>query len=139
MFHDADHEGVPNTQLMNEHPDMAKKYKNQAIAEQHSIDIAFDILMEPKYFDLRATIYANEEEMRRFRQVVVNVIMATDICDKDLKEFRNKRWAKAFDENTQTEIDSEQYKNLKATIGIETLIQASDIKHTMSNWYVFPN
>lgn len=124
---------------MNEHPDMAKKYKNQAIAEQHSIDIAFDILMEPKYFDLRATIYANEEEMRRFRQVVVNVIMATDICDKDLKEFRNKRWAKAFDENTQTEIDSEQYKNLKATIGIETLIQASDIKHTMSNWYVFPN
>lgn len=64
--------------------------------------------------------------------------MATDICDKDLKDFRNKRWAKAFDEHTQAEIDSEQYNNLKATIGIETLIQASDIKHTMSNWYDFP-
>ena len=122
---------------MNEHPEMANKYKNKAIAEQHSIDVAFDILMEPKYRDLRSAIYANEGEMRRFRQIVVNVIMATDICDKDLKEFRNKRWAKAFDEHTKSEIDPEQYKNLKATIGIETLIQASDILHTMSPWTVY--
>ena len=92
LLHDADHDGVPNAQLLKEHPKMAERYKNKAIAEQHSVDIAFEILMEPKYRDLRLTIYKDEEEMRRFRQLIVNIVLATDICDKDLKDFRNKRW-----------------------------------------------
>lgn len=134
LLHDAEHLGVPNTQLLVEHPEMAKKYKNKAIAEQHSVDVAFDILMEPKYRDLRMAIYKNEKDMRRFRQLVVNVILATDICDKDLKDFRNRRWERAFSDPS---LNVEEVDDLKATIGIETLIQASDIHHTMQPWKVY--
>jgi hypothetical protein len=35
------------------------------------------------------------DERKRFRQLVVNSVMATDM-DKDLKILRNNRWAKAF-------------------------------------------
>ena len=67
--------------------------------------------------------------MRRFRQLVVNTVLATDIMDKELKELRNKRWADAF--NPQAEQRSQQAINRKATIVIEHLIQASDVAHTM--------
>ena len=34
--------------------------------------------------------------MRRFRQLVVNAVMSTDLGDKQLKELRNARWERAF-------------------------------------------
>ena len=122
LLHDADHAGVPNAQLLKEHPRLAEFHKNRAVAEQHSVHLAFEILMDSKYKDLRHTIYYSDEEMKRFRQLVVNIVMATDICDKDLKEWRNGRWEKAF-------ADEKDNVDLKATIGIEHLIQAADVRY----------
>ena len=132
-MHDADHEGVPNAQLTKEKPDFAESYGNKSIAEQRSVDVAFETLMRPEFCDLRMTIYRNEEEMRCFRQLVVNAILATDICDKDLREFRNQRWSKAFSPIREP-LPETDMTSLKATIGIELLMQASDILHTMKPW-----
>lgn len=85
------------------------------------------MLMDDDYKDLRATIYRTETEMLRFRHLVVNSVMATDIVDKDLKQLRNKRWDRAFAEKE----DTHQAVNRKATIVIEHLIQASDVAHTV--------
>ena len=52
--------------------------------------------MRPEYVDLRAAIYCDEKELRRFRQVIVNCVMATDLHDSDLQMVRKARWAKAF-------------------------------------------
>jgi hypothetical protein len=91
--------------------------------------------MEPYYDNLRRTIYVNEEEFKRFRQLVVNGVMATDIVDKDLKTLRNNRWDAAFDES---KIETEcRARILKATIVIEHLIQASDVAHTMQHWHIY--
>jgi len=60
----------------------------------------------------------------------------TDIVDKDLKELRNSRWARAFNEDNNHE-EGEGMEamhtsvNRKATVVIEHLIQASDVSHTM--------
>lgn len=97
------------------------------------MDLAWAMFSDPKYRDLRACIYSNEEETRLFRQLVVNIVMATDICDKEMKAFRNARWDKAKSEPQHTR---ENIKR-KATIGIEHLIQASDVSHTMQPWHVF--
>lgn len=99
-------------------------YNNQSVAEQNSVDLAWSLLMEPAYDDLRMHIYSTQTEMDRFRQLIVNSVMATDICDKDLGALRKARWAKAFDapsssQTTETEDDI----NRKATIVIEHLIQ----------------
>ena len=81
--------------------------------------------MEKRYSAFLQTLCATTSELRRFRELVVNSVMATDIMDKELKELRNNRWDKAFkectDEGTTTAV------NRKATIGTSTKNIASGI------------
>ena len=100
------------------------------LVRQNSVDLAWDLLMEDRYRDLRACIYSNESELTRFRQLTVNVVLATDIVDKQLKALRNARWEKAFS-GEHVDEDPQKVVNRKATIVIEHLIQASDVAHTM--------
>jgi hypothetical protein len=150
LIHDVDHPGVPNAQLVKEQTDAAIHYKNKSVAEQKSVDVAWELLMEQEYQDLRACIYTTPEELDRFRQVVVNAVMATDIMDKELGMLRKKRWEKAFANLLQTPTSSSaslsyspsssssaEDANRKATIVIEHLIQASDVAHTMQHWHVY--
>ncbi|CAB9520029.1 Receptor-type guanylate cyclase gcy [Seminavis robusta] len=135
LIHDVDHTGVGNAQLIHEDTALAGVYNNRTVAEQNSLDLSWNLLMDTRYKDLRATIYTNETELRRFRQLVVNSVMATDIADKGLKTARNARWDKAFkmdfDEATRDAV------NRKATIVLEHLIQASDVSHTMQHWHIY--
>lgn len=77
LIHDVDHLGVSNAQLIKENSHLARVYKNQSIAEQNSVNISWDMLMDPAFADLRNCIYKTEEEFVRFRQLVVNAVMAT--------------------------------------------------------------
>jgi class 3 adenylate cyclase len=140
LIHDVDHTGLPNAQLVKENSEIAKIYKNKSVAEQNSVDIAWGLLMEPSYGELRNCIYQTQEELERFRQLIVNAVMATDIADKEQAVFRKKRWAKAFNQEEGLESMAETSKeavNRKATIVIEHLIQASDVSHTMQHWHVY--
>jgi class 3 adenylate cyclase len=96
LVHDVDHTGLTNGQLANENPDLAGTYKNKSIAEQNSVDIAWERLMVPRFKDLQDCLFGDESELLRFRQIIVNVVLATDIFDKELKALRNLRWDKAF-------------------------------------------
>jgi len=136
MIHDVDHRGVPNTILAQEDPTMANLFQNHAIAEQNSVELAWELLMEPYFSDLQHTIYANSTEQQRFRNLVVNCVLATDIFDPDLKAMREKRWQAAFHPGS-FEVDKKVQSNRKATIVIEHIIQASDVCHTMQHWHVY--
>eukprot|EP00980_Cylindrotheca_fusiformis_P009109 scaffold1975_cov90-Cylindrotheca_fusiformis.AAC.1 len=95
VIHDVLHPGVPNTQLLKENSRWAQLYK-KSIAEQKSVDMAWDLLMEDEFAALRACIYQTEEDFQRFRQLVVNTVLATDIVDKELQALRKARWETAF-------------------------------------------
>ena len=138
VIHDADHPGVPNAQLVRENTRMAQIYK-KSIAEQNSVELVWELLMSEKYADLRSCIYSNEEELKRFRQLVVNTVMATDIVDKELQSLRKMRWEKAFSFTKELAVDSTPQldMNRKATIVIEHLIQASDVSHMMQHWHIY--
>jgi hypothetical protein len=116
-------EGVP----------IAEKYNAKSVAEQNSVDLAWDLLMDQdEYGLLQKAIFPTDAEFKRFRQVVVNVVMATDIFDKELGELRKNRWAKAFAEHhTEPEDEDIDEGNRKATIVIEYIMQASDVAHSM--------
>jgi 3'5'-cyclic nucleotide phosphodiesterase len=146
LWHDVDHAGVTNGQLVKENAPVASVYKNRSVAEQNSVELAWSLLMEDQFSDLRQVIYVNEKEYRRFRQLVVNTVLATDIMDKELSAARKKRWNDAFAEasdksttkaaaaNGSSDMDEEAQTmstNRRATIVIEHLIQASDVSHTM--------
>lgn len=137
LIHDVDHTGLPNSVLVNEETPLAKAYNNRSVAEQNSIDLAWDALMGLQYTELRQAIYQTKEEFQRFRQLMVNAVLATDIMDKELKALRNSRWEKTFADKSQAS-DSDAGDNdvsRKATIVIEHIIQASDVSHTMQHWY----
>lgn len=104
---------------------LATLYNNRSVAEQNSVDLAWNLLQDSNFADLQTAIYSTPEEKLRFRQLVVNAVMATDIADKELKALRNKRWEKAFNKNEQVENESaKDSTDRKATIVIEHLIQA---------------
>jgi len=127
--------GVPNSQLVKEGTKAATVYKGKSVAEQNSVDIAWELLMDPTFTDLRRTIYSNKAEFLRFRELIVNTVMATDIMDKELGAMRKQRWEKAFTECPEE--DAATTNNRKATIVIEHLIQASDVAHTMQHWHIY--
>lgn len=163
LVHDADHRGVPNGQLSKELPKMGEKYQQRSVAEQNSVDLTWDLLMGEQFKDLQACIFANEKEIARFRHYVVNLVMATDIFEKEMKLKREERWKKAFNYDNESCVDqsvttttkshdsflgvSERTKrsgvseqaaaNLKATIVLEHIIQAADVSHTMQHWKVY--
>ena len=137
LIHDVDHSGVPNATLVREGARIATVYKGKSIAEQNSVDIAWDLLMDGAYTDLRRAIYQTEHEYRRFRQLIVNSVMATDIMDKDLGLQRKNRWNKAFTEGFNEREDQQTMINRKATIVIEHILQASDVAHTMQHWHIY--
>jgi hypothetical protein len=80
---------------------------------------------------------------KRFRQVLINAVMATDIADRAVIQARSKRWEKAF----ATSVDKEKVNgskamgreemNRKATAVIENLIQVADVAHTMQHWNIY--
>lgn len=132
LIHDVDHSGVSNVQLAQENPELGEKYK-KSIAEQNSIDISWSLLMQEDYKELQQCIFATEEELQRFRATVVNCLLATDIFEPGQKSFRNQRWDKAFHGDT----NKEETSDLKRTIVIEHIIQASDVSHTMQHWNIY--
>ena len=80
--------------------------------------------MDDSYQHLQKAIYGSQAELRRFRQLVVNIILATDIFDKDMKAIRNSRFEKAFNkDNLASPLSLEDERNLKTTIVIEYIMQ----------------
>ena len=131
LIHDVGHPGVPNARLVVENTPLAVQYKEKSMAEQSAVDLSWNLLMREEYSKLRAAIYVDEVEMRRFRQLLVNSVIATDIADPEQRAWRDQRWKRAF-HSADDEILSVAI-NRKATIVIEHVIQASDVSHTMQH------
>ena len=73
LIHDVDHTGVPNTTLVKENTSLATLYRNKSVAEQNSVDLAWDLLQGDEYQDLCQCIYSSKSEFDRFRQLLVQV------------------------------------------------------------------
>ena len=136
LIHDVDHYGVANTQLVREKDPLAVLYEGSSVLEQNSVVIAWNLIMESRFKALRVTLCASSTEAKRFRQLVVNAVMATDIMAADLKVVRDIRWNKAFASVPLVE-DQADTINRKATIVIDHMIQASDVCHTMQHWHIY--
>jgi hypothetical protein len=157
LIHDVDHRGVSNAQLIKEEPNMAQLFRNKSIAEQNSLEISWDLMVSGRFKDLRDYIFTDQEDLARFRQVIVNVVLATgmllladpplvalirnfltsrllDIFDKEVNNLRKARWEKAFSESAGL---MKEKNALRATIVMEHIIQASDVCHTMQHWHVY--
>jgi len=152
LIHDVDHRGVPNQVLSREEPSLAVAYKNRSLAEQNSFDVAWRVLMGDDFRELRHAIYTTPAELRRFRQILVNTVLATDLFDDEMAKEREERWGTAFvpsgrggmRDSTQSAVSCRDSMASTATVHyfranvvLEYLIQASDVSHTMQHWHVY--
>lgn len=127
LVHDVGHAGVPNKRLVEENHVLAAKYSEKSIAEQNSIDTAWDILMLKPFKNLRHCIFGKSgANQKRFRQLLVNSVMATDIFEQDLRVLRELRLERSL-----------SCENCKATLVMEHLMQTADVVHTMQNWDIY--
>lgn len=142
LIHDADHTGLSNGELIAKKDPLAQIYMERSVAEQNSVDMAWKILNEDQYAELRGCIYRNEEELQRFRQLLVNAVIATDIADKSLKSLREGRWDAAFACKSNDDLSvaagfNAEDSDRRATVIYEYIIQAADISHTMQHWNTY--
>eukprot|EP00934_Nitzschia_sp_Nitz4_P006021 Nitzschia sp. Nitz4//scaffold152_size53828//534//3528//NITZ4_006734-RA/size53828-augustus-gene-0.95-mRNA-1//-1//CDS//3329537178//6011//frame0 len=140
LVHDVDHHGVPNAQLIKEGSHVADAYRNKSVAEQNSIELAWNLLMESCYKELRNSIFQYRTEIYNFRSLVVTAVLATDIADKELAAFRKGRAAEALNLESDDEGSTRAGLDLvsrKATYVVETLIQVADVSHTMGNFNAY--
>lgn len=150
LVHDVDHRGVPNAQLIKEKKSLAEKYKNKSVAENNSIRVAWSELLKEEFSNLRRCIFGSDEDESRFRQLLINVVIATDITDRERRAGERLRWEMAFgsrSEDTNSCEDEWQLKSdrqlpdidvsLKATVVLEQIVLASDVAHTMQHWLTY--
>lgn len=78
LCHDIDHPGVNNTFLVNAYDDLALRYNDRSVLENHHAASAFRMFMEPHINILEGL---SVEGYREFRKAVVEVILATDMSN----------------------------------------------------------
>jgi 3'5'-cyclic nucleotide phosphodiesterase len=138
IIHDVGHYGVSNSELVKGNETLAALYDGRSVAEQLAIMVAWTLLMRPEYANLRAAIYHTEEEMYRFRYLLVHAVMATDIADEELRQTRERQWQVAFSDPPPSAESSPQSLGVqRSVLAIQTLIQASDLAHMMQHWDVY--
>ena len=129
VAHDCNHPGVPNAKLVQERSALAGRYRNKSMAEQNSLDITWNILLDERYEALRACICANDDELIVFRQVLVNSIVATDLFDESLKLQRR--------EQQQSLSRNGNLAEEEAAVTIDLIMQVANLSHTMQHWHVY--
>jgi hypothetical protein len=91
LIHDVEHTGIPNRQLAMEDDELAILYNDQSIAENRSLTVAFQELLQPAYKQLREAMFINQEEYRRFRKQSTQLVLQTDIASPERTQIR-KLW-----------------------------------------------
>jgi hypothetical protein len=134
LIHEVGHIGVSNSEFVNVEPELAGVYKGRSVAEQNSVDTAWSLLMEPCYVDLRGCLFTTRDEVQRFRQIMVNAVLATDLEDEDLAALRVLRWTRSFKDG---EIVTKNDCSLRCTAIVNLILQAADVSYAIQHFAVY--
>ena len=61
-----DHPGVSNKQYAIENPMIGERYRNKSVAEQNSLDVAWDVLVDSHFREMREYMFETNDELLRF-------------------------------------------------------------------------
>ena len=98
LIHDVEHKGVPNRQLVVENDPLAVLYNDESVAEQRSLFIGFDQFLRPEFSVMREALFGGPEEAagaesyRRFRKLVIGLVLSTDIASPERTQLGKSKW-----------------------------------------------
>ena len=89
--------------------DLAILYNDQSVAEQRSLAVAFTTLKEDKYEALRTVLFDDDdsggndkktsnnanEDFFKFRKLVIDLVLVTDIASPERTQIVKSRWKEA--------------------------------------------
>jgi len=127
LVHDVDHTGISNRQLVLEMDDLALLYNDQSVAEQRSLAVAFTTLKQAGYTELRDMLFRSEgvggvggrEEYFKFRKIVIDLVLATDIASPERAQLVKSKWKEAFGDMIVAE-KAEKLKNKTNAVNSST-------------------
>jgi hypothetical protein len=122
LIHDVEHQGIPNRQLALEDDRLAVLYNDQSMAENWSLYVAFSEFLQDEFIDLRNCLFNNNnnnssildgsavmnnnheqnEEYRRFRKLVINLVLSTDLASPERTQIGKSKWKEAFGDPYET-------------------------------------
>lgn len=89
-------------QLAVEDDRLAVLYNDQSMAENWSLYVAFSEFLQDEFMELRNVILPETDDYRRFRTVMVNLVLATDIASPERTQIGKSKWKEAFGDPFET-------------------------------------
>jgi 3'5'-cyclic nucleotide phosphodiesterase len=114
LIHDVEHQGIPNRQLALEDDRLAVLYNDQSMAENWSLYVAFSELLQDEFQEMRDCLFQQNEattppeepvassDYRRFRKLVVNLVLCTDLASPERTQIGKSKWKEAFGDPYET-------------------------------------
>lgn len=121
LIHDVEHQGIPNRQLALEDDRLAVLYNDQSMAENWSLYVAFSEFLQDEFIDLRNALFnkdmmdnntnddngsiaqlSEQLEYRRFRKLVINLVLSTDLASPERTQIGKSKWKEAFGDPYET-------------------------------------
>lgn len=120
LIHDVEHQGIPNRQLALEDDRLAVLYNDQSMAENWSLYVAFSEFLQDEFVDLRNALFnkdldnnngdengsiaqlSEQVEYRRFRKLVINLVLSTDLASPERTQIGKSKWKEAFGDPYET-------------------------------------
>eukprot|EP00835_Amoeboradix_gromovi_P003845 NODE_271_length_12205_cov_0.703205.p1 type:complete len:719 gc:universal NODE_271_length_12205_cov_0.703205:5718-7874(+) len=125
--HDLDHPGRTNMFLINTQDQRALLYNDKAVLENHHVSTAFRLL---KQEDSNFLINFTKQEMKQFRELVVEMVLATDMVQhmQLLTFFKNRI-------NSEKELDPEVREDVLLLSRI--MIKIADISNATKQFNIY--
>lgn len=107
LIHDVEHQGLPNRQLSSEDDRLAVLYNDQSIAENWSLYVGFSEFLQDPYRNFRHAVFPTGEgvpldDYRRFRRIVIDLVLSTDIASPERTQINKSKWKEAFGDPFET-------------------------------------
>ncbi|KAL4512042.1 hypothetical protein ABPG72_005044 [Tetrahymena utriculariae] len=124
-IHDFDHPGYNNVFLINTQNILALKFNDQSVLENHHVSSVYEMILKNNNLNIFSNF--SNDEYKQFREMVVNMVLATDMT----KHFTDISKLKSRIAATDFEIDGKDKKTV-----MESLLHASDISNPARPWEI---
>lgn len=122
LCHDISHPGKNNTFQVATGSDLAVRYNDHSVLENFHAAETFSLLKKHNF-----TQNVNRQDYLRFRQCVIELVLATDMClhFESLSQFKVRRQSSEFSVLTRAE---------DRWLAVKMCIKAADIGHSCKIW-----
>ena len=101
LVHDTGHPGITNRQRVEEQDEMAIRYNDESIHENHALSLAFGELLKSDYGELRRAMFPTDAHYRYFRKLVIDSVLSTDLASPARIQISRSKFQEAFTEESE--------------------------------------